>query len=1625
MKMFRWYGCLFMCVAGMYFSPTNEISAQTETMVFSFDRAQITMVKVSGYDVVGFEGCEFSRRAGAPTVPVRVVQIALPRGKTIAGVSVKNVRSETLDGRYDLYPAQPPQIFSDAKQRFTPPDPDIYDSLTPFPREMVQTSGGGSFSGQSMGALLLYPIQYFPAEKRLSFASEIEVEITYQEDGMERRSFKQTDYGESIRNETFKNMIRSSATFEPSVRKSGAFSHSTGEEHLYVIITSDELTPYFQPLADWKRKKGLSAVIVKTTTIVTSYSGRDLQEKIRNFIIEAHKTWGTIWVLLGGDTNVIPDRKAYAFDCEYGNDFSVNYIPCDLYYSDLDGDWDANGNGTFGEVEDDVDMYADVFVGRAPVENAGEAAAFVNKVLTYEKTSNGHELELLFLADVLWQDPYTNSGDGKDMIDRLYVPDRFDPITKLYDALGNQNPVSVKNALNAGQNLVNHDGHAWTSVMAVGTGSLTISDMDALVNGPKYSILFSIGCWPAAIDYDCIAEHFVTNPNGGGVAFIGNSRYGWGSPGNAEYGYSDRFDQQFYKSLFIDHNTHIGSALAAAKSFYVPHSAQENVYRWCEYEVNLLGDPEMPVWTDAPGILVVRFPDSLVTGETVCPIAVTDGNRPVEGALVCLMQEDGVYETGITGKDGTVRFAFLASNPANDLQLTVTAQNFLPFEGTIPLTTDAPYVQVSYYSTDGSAESFIRPDFQVFMDCSFKNFGNRPAIGVEAVLTNGNGIVVLADSTESLGNIQPGDSVVVQRAFLFQTAEGLKNGDGISLDVDFTDSAGNHWRDRVGATVVTPVISNEYYLISDSQGDGDGFGERGETVSIQLAMKNDGLVYGRNVNVNLSSSDPVLSLMDTSLDFGDIPRDSTKCANFNLKIDNACPEPSFPVVVMQIAADGGYASTDSFRVSVGEFGIQDDMENGTDNWTHTGSPDLWHLTSNRKHSGNFSWYCGNGETFVYDNGMDNVLESSAFVVDDASVLSFWCWYECPNYGVNGFNPEIDDGSGWKKLDFIGSGGALGALPTGNDWLEYTYDLSEYPAGTSLRLRFRFVSDNENVTEGVYIDDVVIQNEHRRVEFGAPPILPVPVLICTEEDNTIRLSWENDYGSIENYQKKGYTFQGYNVYQMVSTTPLMSNAVRVATFDVVDGVKEIVENIVDPQTGIQTPVTQQFGSDSGILRRFVVDRNYIEDDHLVKGKPYFFAVTAYAYNPNPAGLPKCSESLINVVEVVFQKGLPGYAWGDTIRVTHQAGKGDGTVLPIIVDPSLLTGDNYRVDFGAIPGGMLGWNLTDLTMSSVLLNQQPVSNGNVFSPVVDGFRMMVEDANQVDFSDLAVDGQGNYTITSYYKQEWAQTALAVDTYGRGSVDVLELEKDYELRFTGEYANPSADIVHVKPGTGSMATISGARLYELKDHPMNPMPGSNAPFAIRIPFEVWNSDDNRQVNLLVYDRSQYISNRPFYAFNPSDRMYCWIMNTPYSGTVTEFRSDDLDHLTWNLVVWWMDFRKGDVIMLTYPNAFKSDDVYYFSTDTSSNGLSFPQEYELYQNYPNPFNVSTRIRFGLPVPSFVVLKVFNLLGREIETLTEARWEAGRHEIVWDAKDLPSGLYLYRLEAGGFRKTKKVVLVK
>ena len=99
--------------------------------------------------------------------------------------------------------------------------------------------------------------------------------------------------------------------------------------------------------------------------------------------------------------------------------------------------------------------------------------------------------------------------------------------------------------------------------------------------------------------------------------------------------------------------------------------------------------------------------------------------------------------------------------------------------------------------------------------------------------------------------------------------------------------------------------------------------------------------------------------------------------------------------------------------------------------------------------------------------------------------------------------------------------------------------------------------------------------------------------------------------------------------------------------------------------------------------------------------------------------------------------------------------------------------------------------------------------------------------------------------------------------------------------------------------------------------------------------------------------------------------------------------------------------------------------TTGTDNDNILIPQSYELEQNYPNPFNPATIIKYSLPSESKVILKIYDMLGKEVTTLVNSIQTPGEHIVNFNASDLPSGIYLYNITAGNFTQTKKLVLLK
>ncbi len=208
-------------------------------------------------------------------------------------------------------------------------------------------------------------------------------------------------------------------------------------------------------------------------------------------------------------------------------------------------------------------------------------------------------------------------------------------------------------------------------------------------------------------------------------------------------------------------------------------------------------------------------------------------------------------------------------------------------------------------------------------------------------------------------------------------------------------------------------------------------------------------------------------------------------------------------------------------------------------------------------------------------------------------------------------------------------------------------------------------------------------------FDLPKPPPAPPFTVVELDKGIILEWEKDSAGVaatENSSSKNFVFEGYNVYQLPSATSPLSNAKKLATYDLVTDPSTISQEDFDEASGQVLLKPVQLGKNSGITRYMYITKDFIKNKPLVNGQQYYFAVTAYNYNPDPLLVTKSYESTPNVVVVTPHTPDPGvvlpYSINDvvTAKSTLQHGDNDATVGFQVFNPTLQTGGTYEVWYG---------------------------------------------------------------------------------------------------------------------------------------------------------------------------------------------------------------------------------------------------------------------------------------------------------------------------------------------------------
>lgn len=222
---------------------------------------------------------------------------------------------------------------------------------------------------------------------------------------------------------------------------------------------------------------------------------------------------------------------------------------------------------------------------------------------------------------------------------------------------------------------------------------------------------------------------------------------------------------------------------------------------------------------------------------------------------------------------------------------------------------------------------------------------------------------------------------------------------------------------------------------------------------------------------------------------------------------------------------------------------------------------------------------------------------------------------------------------------------------------------------------------------------------------------------------------------ENTVHSGFAFEGYNIYQLPSSNSRLQEGVRIATYDVKNLTSIISDYVFDEASGFVISKPVQFGSNSGVQRFIRITTDAIRGGPLVDGQSYYFAVTAYSFNPNlPLTAPFHQlESSPVVVTAVPHSDNPGEryqtTYGDTVMVIHTSGTSDATIAPIVLDPAKVKSDSLLLTFAGDKKNKT-YTIRNLVSGDTLFtggtNLGPLFAGTTYDyPIINGMMISVAD------------------------------------------------------------------------------------------------------------------------------------------------------------------------------------------------------------------------------------------------------------------------------------------------------------
>jgi len=678
-------------------------------LIITFELSELIQTQISTeegvFTILEIPNSGFIGEIGTPQLPMWTRLFAVPNTQ----VSVEILESHILESRHvgRIYPVQQPhidsEIIEDSEFVF---DESFYQQDVSYPDCTAEVLDTGNIRDIPFVRIVFYPVQYNPKQGLATIYDQITIKLTCNSDEnvFVESNFEQTPFYNLYEN-TF---INWEGFFENIIVEQNSSSGVRDSGCDYLIITHPLFYNQSKELGEWKHKKGLMTKLVNITDIGST------AEDLRQYMQDAYDTWNPCpsYFLLVGDDEHIP----------------TNYMSSAA--SDL---WYATVNGS--------DYYPDLYYGRISVDTVDQADTVIQKILTYEQNppsessyysdftvaayfqddeNDGYETRRFVrtseeVRDYLLSEDYNGErvyctasyinpthynngyyGNGEPLPDELLRP------TFAWDGDADD----IINAIEQGIFILNHRDHGFED--GWGDPYFDSDHVEGLTNGNLTPVVFSLNCLTGKFDnYECFCEKFLRKEDGGAVAVFGATRVSYS-------GYNDYLCRGFYDAIWPDFDTDLGDdtplyslgeILNYGKSYMADTWGDAWGYEEYTFELfHCFGDPAMQIWTAFPQNLTVDHPEMIQYGSSIVEIYVESDGNPIEGALVCIYQPNGVYVKGMTSSSGVAELELDVVQP-DEVILTVTAHNHLYYQTNLQVGSSLrPYPPIVDGSTVGKPE---------------------------------------------------------------------------------------------------------------------------------------------------------------------------------------------------------------------------------------------------------------------------------------------------------------------------------------------------------------------------------------------------------------------------------------------------------------------------------------------------------------------------------------------------------------------------------------------------------------------------------------------------------------------------------------------------------------------------------------------------------------------------------------------------------------------------------------------------------------------------------------------------------------------------------------------------------